>query len=140
MSSSELIADWLFGTGFISLAPTRLPVEEQPVVRTTVAPSATASNAARSRMDGRTRLDGVNETTETIKLSFNRGSARVRDFASRRCLVLFGICAASTCLREFILISGSSRFSHSEGQHLLLGSPSDDDSQVEPLFPCLCIV
>jgi len=55
-----------------------------------VAPSATASNAARSRMDGRTRLDGANETTETIKLSFNRGSARVRDFASRRCLVLFG--------------------------------------------------
>jgi len=69
-----------------------------------VAPSATASNAARSRMDGRTRLDGANETTETIKLSFNRGSARVRDFASRRFLVLFVICAASTCLREFILI------------------------------------
>ena len=85
MSSSESIADWLFGTGFISLAPNPLPVEEQPVVRTTVTPSATASNAARSRMDGRTRLDGANETTETIKLSFNPGSARVRDFASRRC-------------------------------------------------------
>ena len=95
------IADWLFGTGFISLAPNPLPVEEQPVVRTTVAPSATASNAARSHMDGRMRLDGANETTETIKLSFNPGSERVRDFAST---ILFGICAASTCLREFILI------------------------------------
>ena len=40
MSSSELIADWLFGTGFISLAPNPLPVEEQPVVRTTVDPPA----------------------------------------------------------------------------------------------------
>jgi hypothetical protein len=38
----------LLGTGLISLALYPTPVEEQPVARTTVAPSATASNAARS--------------------------------------------------------------------------------------------
>jgi hypothetical protein len=50
-----------------------------------VAPSATASNAARSRMDGRTRLDGANETTETIKTAFQSwlgksSRLRVHDF------------------------------------------------------------
>jgi hypothetical protein len=42
------VARWLFGTGLITLAENPVPVEEQPVARTTIAASATASNPARS--------------------------------------------------------------------------------------------
>jgi len=46
--NSQPAGYWLLGNGLISLASNPVPVEEQPVARTTVAPSATASNAARS--------------------------------------------------------------------------------------------
>ena len=46
-SSSKFAACWLVGTGLISLALILVPVEEQPVARTTVVPRATASNAGR---------------------------------------------------------------------------------------------
>jgi hypothetical protein len=42
------VACWLFGTGLITLAENPMPVEEQPVARTTIAASPTASNPARS--------------------------------------------------------------------------------------------
>jgi hypothetical protein len=47
LSSSKFAACWLVGTGLISLALIPVPVEEQPVARTTVVPRATASNAGR---------------------------------------------------------------------------------------------
>ena len=46
-SSSKFAACWLVGTGLISLALILVPVEEQPVTRTTVVPRATTSNAGR---------------------------------------------------------------------------------------------
>src|ERR1700722_12536331 len=45
--SSKFAACWLVGTGLISLALIFVPVEEQPVARTTVVPRATTSNAGR---------------------------------------------------------------------------------------------
>jgi hypothetical protein len=47
LSSSKFEACWLLGTGLISLALIPVPVEEQPVARTTIIPRATASNGAR---------------------------------------------------------------------------------------------
>ena len=46
-SSSKFAACWLVGAGLISLAFIPVPVEEQPVARTTVVPRATTSNAGR---------------------------------------------------------------------------------------------
>ena len=46
-SSSKFAACWLVGTGLISLALILVPVEEQPVARTTVVPRATTSDAGR---------------------------------------------------------------------------------------------
>ena len=49
LSASECVICLLFGTGLINLASNSVPVEEQPVARATVAPSASgSSNAARS--------------------------------------------------------------------------------------------
>src|ERR1700722_4668386 len=48
LSSSEFAACWLLRAGLISLASNPVPVEEPPVARTTVAPSAAASNGALS--------------------------------------------------------------------------------------------